>query len=225
MKKPLEINIAIVIDNDFSMLELSEVMEPFNVAYSDTGNIDHSFKIYTCDGLPKTSSCQSTISTNSIGTLTSTPDIVFIMSAFNAPAASSLLLEQLESCHAINNSMIVGVGAGIQWLYQCQIIDQNDISNGLIDITTEGAINLKKGTLYSIRNNITLCAGGTACLDMALKLISVLHNKELSIRTAEKLACPAIRSSKHHRFETTTYTTSWTNALKGACQKMNSNLK
>ena len=31
-----------------------------------------------------------------------------------APTASSLLLEQLESCHAINNSMIVGVGAGIQ---------------------------------------------------------------------------------------------------------------
>mgnify|MGYP003385988045 CR=1 FL=1 len=219
------IKIAFIIDNHFSMFELSQIMEPLNLAFNSADNIQHQLDIYSCDGRNKTASCGSVIASKHICSLADVPSMIFIMSPLHAPFASSLLYKQLKPALQSDDCSIVGVAEGIQWLYKHKVIDGNYISNGIIEATSSTSVNLKKGLLYSVRNNITLCAGGSACLDMTLKLISILHNKELSINTAEELSCSVIRSSRHHRFETTSYTTAWPQDLRDACLLMSNNLK
>ncbi|MCP4790311.1 MAG: helix-turn-helix domain-containing protein [Gammaproteobacteria bacterium] len=226
MDNTLVINIDFIIDNNFSMLELSGIMEPINLAYVELNNAQVRFNIYSNDGLPKTSNCGTTLPTKLIGSASiPNPDIIFVLSTSQPPKGTSCMVVQRTRKLKQNGCTIVGVGEGIQWLYDNDLIDQSFISSDIIEKAPNGAVNIKRGTLYSMRNNTVLCAGESACLDMSLKLISTLHSKKVSISTAERLSCPIIRSSKHHKYETQTYTHIWPDELKDACQLMNNNLK
>lgn len=218
-------HIAFIIENNFSMFELSAILEPFNLASNSNSDICYDYKIYSSDGREKQANCQSIIATEHLGTLNQVPTIVFILSSCESSFSSSLLQKQLRNCINNQECMIVGVNEGVSWLYQSKIIGDNYFHNGVLEATDSGSVKLRTGRLYSIQNNIILCAGGSSCLDMALKLISIIHDKQLSISTAEQLSCSMIRSSKHHRFETSTNTLTWPKELKDAIQLMRANLK
>jgi len=225
MNSQTKIDIGFVIGNNFSMLELSEIMEPLTVAYKTMGNIQHNFSVYADSGSFQTSSCNTTLPSKPLSEMSSSPDLLFILSPFSQTKKESPCLEQTIRQLSGNNTVIVGVGKGIQWLYESKVIGPNHISSGLIDRSVNGNISIRRGLLYSIRQNTVLCVGGSACLDMTLKLISVMHGKEISVKTAEKLSCPLIRSPKHHRYETQTLTTDWPQDLKDVSILMKNNIR
>jgi len=199
IKKPTRIGFLLV--DKYSMIAMSSAIEPLRMANRLSQETLYEWPVITLDGHPIAASNGLTLSAEYSVDNINDLDVLFICAGVDVDGVYTKKL-QAALCKFDRQKITLGglctgtyllARAGLLDGYNCTVHWENFAS-----MREEfPKVNIKD-ELYEIDRNRYTCAGGSAPLDMMLKLIADIHGGKLSANISEQFICDRIRG-EHDR--------------------------
>jgi transcriptional regulator GlxA family with amidase domain len=201
-KSPIRYGFLLV--DKYSMIALSSAIEPLRMANRLSKQILYEWPVFTVDGLPVPASNGLVVTPDSAIDQIANLDILFICAGVDVSGVYTKKLQSTLCKLALQKVNLGGLCTGTYLLaragllngYRCTIHWENMASlreeYNQVSVSDE---------LYEIDRDRFTCAGGSAPLDMMLKLISDSNSGKLSANISEQFVCDRIRG-RHDRQRT-----------------------
>ncbi|MEH6445579.1 MAG: GlxA family transcriptional regulator [Oceanospirillaceae bacterium] len=202
IKAPIRYGFLLV--DKYSMIALSSAIEPLRMANRLSKQTLYEWPVFTVNGLPVPASNGLVVAPEGSVDQIANLDILFICAGVDVSGVYTKKLQSTLCKLALQKVNLGGLCTGTYLLaragllngYRCTIHWENMASlreeYNQVTITDE---------LYEIDRDRFTCAGGSAPLDMMLKLISDSNSGKLSANISEQFVCDRIRG-RHDRQRT-----------------------
>jgi len=186
---------------NYSMIAVSSAIEPLRMANRLADQELYQWPVLTMDGNPVTASNGLTITPDGAIDQQKQLDVLFVCSGVDVSGTFSKALQNTLSTLASKHVALGGICTGTYLLarsglldgYRCTIHWEN-----MASMREEYPMALLNDELYEIDRDRYTCAGGSAPLDMMLKLIADNNSTKLSVNISEQFMCDRIRG-RHDR--------------------------
>ncbi len=201
-KPPIRYGFLLV--ENYSMIAISSAIEPLRMANRLAKQDLYEWPVYTLDGNPVPASNGLIINPDDAIENAKKLDILFICAGvdvagvFNKDLQSTLhkFDRQKTKLGGLCTGTFLLAKAGLLDNYKCTIHWEN-----LASMREEFPQVIVNDELYEVDRDRLTCAGGSAPLDMMLKLIAESHGGKLSANISEQFICDRIRG-RHDRQRT-----------------------
>jgi transcriptional regulator GlxA family with amidase domain len=186
----------------FSMIAFFSAVEPLRIANRLSGKELYSWHIFSLDGEPVAASNGMTlVAESAIGRVERFP-AVFVCASFEPERHESKPLlawlrrldRQGTRLGSLENGAYILARAGLLDGHRATLHWENmpPFAERFLDVEVTQE-------LYEVDRNRMTCAGGTAAIDLMLRLIEARHGQELAVGVSEQLLHARIRNPEDHR--------------------------
>lgn len=190
--------IGFVLLPQLPMMGFTSAVEPLRVANRLSGAELYQWRLYSPDGAPVTASNGTTLMPHAGLDETDWPEMVFVCAGLDVqhyaehPALLRWLRGQARrkiALGAISTGAHVLAGAGLLDGYRCTIHWEN-----LLGLRESFPRLWVTEHVYEIDRDRCTCSGGTAALDLMLRLITRAHGEQLATRVSEQFIHDRLRT-------------------------------